>query len=73
MVETRWYHDPRLMVAAREKYGSFEAMAEALGGADYTTLSRWWHKHNLGVLPKGPKPKAANESAISELHKYVYG
>lgn len=61
------------MIAAREKYGTFEAMADALGGADYTTLSRWWHKHNLGALPKGPKPKSVNEDALSELHKFVYG
>lgn len=68
-----WYHDRNLMLAAREKYGTFEAMAEALGGADYSTLARWWHRHNLGALPKGPKPMAANEDALSDLHKYVYG
>lgn len=71
--DTRWYHDKRLMLAARERYGTFDAMADALGGADYTTLARWWHKHNLGPLPKGPKPGAANTEALKELHELVYG
>lgn len=69
----RWYHDKRLMLAARERYGTFQAMSEALGGADYSTLARWWHKHNLGALPKGPKPTPANEEALNDLHAYVYG
>lgn len=69
----RWYHDPRLLQAAYERYGTFGAAADALGGADATTLTRWWHRHNLGKLPKGPAPSAANEDALTELHKLVYG
>lgn len=72
-MDARWYRDPRLLQAAYEKYGTFEAASQALGGGDYTTLARWWHKHNLGPLPKGPKPKEVNTSALDDLHKYVYG
>lgn len=69
----RWYQDKLLLQAAYEKYGTFQAAAEALGGADHTTLARWWRKHNLGALPKGPKNSGANEEALSELHRFVYG
>lgn len=72
-MEIRWYHDPRLLKAAYERYGTFEAAAAALGGADHTTLARWWHKHSLGTLPKGPKPIDSNNEALMELHEFVYG
>lgn len=72
-MDNRWYHDPRLLKAAYERYGTFEAAAAAMGGADWTTLARWWHRHNLGSLPKGPKTPKGNEEAIRELHEYVYG
>lgn len=73
MADPRWYHDPRLLKAAYERYGTFEEVANALGGADYTTLARWWKKHSLGPLPKGPKPQNVNTDALTELHEYVYG
>jgi len=70
----RWYQDKALLKAAYEKYGSFDAIAQEIGGADRTTLSRWWKRHKLGSLSFGPSPKGkVNQDALKRLAKSIYG
>jgi transposase-like protein len=72
-MESRWYTNPELLIAAREEFGSFQAIAREIGGADASTLSYWWRKLNLPRLPKGPQPGArVNEEALKRLHRKVY-
>lgn len=69
----RWYQDKQLLKAAYEEYGSFAAIVENVGGADRTTLSKWWRKHRLGSLPYGPHPQGVpNKDALQRLAKKIY-
>jgi len=72
-MESRWYQDPKLLRAAYEEYGSFDLIATEIGGADRTTLSRWWKRHGLGSLSFGPEPKTAvRKEALNRLAQKVY-
>jgi transposase-like protein len=72
---SKWYEDRNLLKAAYEQYGTLVGAAEALGGADPTTLSKWWRRHGLNKLPKGPRANThpVNKEALEELHRSIYG
>ncbi len=73
-MKTKWYTSPELLRAAREKYGTFEAIEREVGGADKTTLALHWRKMRLEELPRGPAPKMpVNTEALKELHQNTYG
>ena len=63
-----------MLQEAYKEYGSFDAIADAIGGADRSTLARWWHHHGLPALSHGPDPKnATNKEALKRLAQKVYG
>ena len=75
-MNAKWYTNPQLLTAARNKYGTFEAIERAIGGVDSSTLSFHWRKMGLEKLPKGPAPQGKtpiNEEALRELYKSTYG
>ena len=70
----RWYHNPELLRAAYEEYGTLAEAARQIGGVDPTTLQKAWQKHGMEKLLRGPAPSGQpNEEALKRLHKKVYG
>ena len=71
--EAKWYTNPALLIAAREQYGTFDAISEALGGPHPATLAFHWRRMGLEKLPRGPKPRTANNEELQKLYESVYG
>ena len=70
----KWYLNPELLKAAVEEYGSIQAAALAIGGADVSTVQKAWKRMGLEKRPRGPLPKGdINRDALAALHQKVYG
>jgi len=69
----KWYTDPQLLQEAKRQYGTFDAIADAMGGVHPTTLAYHWRRMGLPKLPRGPQPAPVNEDALKRLHRRVYG
>ncbi len=73
-IDPEWYKDRELLRAAKDEYGTLAGAARAIGGADKSTLGRWWNKHRLDMLTPGPDAlKVEHSEALQRLYQRVYG
>lgn len=72
-LDPRWYTNKALLQGAKDRYGSLEKAAEAIGGVHPSTLQKQWRKLGLERIPPGPTPKSpANREALEALYESVY-
>jgi len=55
-VTENYWRDAKRLKVEYEKHGTFQAVSLANGGPSVRALQHWWHKLELGALPKGPQP-----------------